>query len=127
LLAGRVETSIRYVDFKGDSGHRTLPQPTNCPWRLFDLAAELLASLHRRRVALRHVGVTLSKFSRAAGEGRLFETPSDVKLRNLNGALDAIRNRYGHASIVAGESIALLGQLRQDDYGFVLRTPSLTK
>jgi len=73
------------------------------------------------------VGVTLSKFSREADEGRLFETPYDAKRRNLNVALDAIRNRYGHASIVAGESIALLGQLKQNDYGFVLRTPSLTK
>jgi len=127
LLAGRVETSIRYVDFKGDRGARTPSRPTNCPWRLFDLAADLLASLHRRRVALRGVGVTLSKFSREADEGRLFETPYDAKRRNLNVALDAIRNRYGHASIVAGESIALLGQLKQNDYGFVLRTPSLTK
>jgi DNA polymerase-4 len=127
LLAGCVETSIRYVDFKGDSGRRTLPQPTNCPWRLFDMASDLLASLHRRRVALRHVGVTLSKFSRAACEARLFETSADAKRRSLNGALDAIRNRYGHSSIVAGESIALLGQLKQNDYGFVLRTPSLTK
>jgi len=73
------------------------------------------------------VGVTLSKFSRAADEARLFETPADAKRRSLNGALDAIRTRYGHASIVAGESIALLGQLKQNDYGFVLRTPSLTK
>jgi DNA polymerase-4 len=127
LLAGCVETSIRYVDYKGDATRRTLPEPTNCPWRIFNLAAELLASLHRRRVALRHIGVTLSKFSPISGQARLFDTQADVKSRSLNGALDAIRNRYGHSSIVAGESIELLGQLKQDDYGFVLRTPSLTK
>ena len=127
LLAGRVETSIRYIDFKGDAASRTLPEPTNCPWRIFDMVAELLTALHRRRTALRHVGVTLSKFSPAASEARLFETPTDAKRRSLNGTLDAIRNRYGHSSIVAGESISLLGQLKQNDYGFVLRTPSLTK
>ena len=127
LLAGCVETSIHYVDFKGDSGARMLPKPTNCPWQIFDLAADLLSSLHRRRVALRHVGVTLSKFSRVADEARLFETPADAKRRSLNGTIEAIRNRYGHSSIVAGESISLLGQLKQNDYGFVLRTPSLTK
>jgi len=127
LLAGRVETSIRYVDFKGDSTRRTMPQPTNCPWRIFDLATSLLASLHRRRTALRHIGVTLSKLSPVACEARLFETPTDEKRRSLNGTLDAIRNRYGHSSIVAGESISLLGKLKQNDYGFVLRTPSLTK
>ncbi len=31
------------------------------------------------------------------------------------------------AAIVSGESIELLGRVRQNDYGFVLRTPSLTK
>ncbi|MDP6636632.1 MAG: DNA polymerase IV [Phycisphaerae bacterium] len=127
LLAGCVEMSIRYVDFKGSAASRTLPAPTNCPWRIFDLAGELLASLHRRRTALRHIGVTLSKFSPSASEARLFDTPAGAKLRSLNATLDAIRNRYGHASIVAGESISLLGRLKQNDYGFVLRTPSLTK
>jgi len=127
LLAGRVETSIRYVDFKGDAAARTLHQPTNCHWEIFDVVTELLAGLHRRRVALRSVGVALSKFSRAACEGRLFETPDHARRRSLNKALDAIRDRWGHSSIVAGESIALLGHLKQNDYGFVLRTPSLTK
>ena len=42
-------------------------------------------------------------------------------------ALDAIRDRWGHAAIVTGKSIELLGDLEQNDYGFVLRTPSLTK
>ena len=39
----------------------------------------------------------------------------------------AAYDRYGHAAVVTGESIDLLGRLRQNDYGFVLRTPSLTK
>jgi DNA polymerase IV len=127
LLAGRLETAIRYIDFKGDAMSRTLSEPTNCAWRIFDVAAGLLKSLHRRRAALRHIGVTLSKFSPAGSEALLFQTPVDAKRRNLSGALDAIRNRYGHASIVAGESIELLGKLKQNDYGFILRTPSLTK
>ena len=127
LLAGRVETSIRYADFKGAAAGRTLDQPTNCPWRIFDAASAIQAALHRRRTALRHIGVTLSKFFPAASEARLFETPTDAKRRSLNTTLDAIRNRYGHASIVAGESIELLGKLKQNDYGFILRTPSLTK
>jgi len=127
LLAGRVEVSIRYVDFKGDNAGRTLHQPTNCHWEIFDVVTELLTGLHRRRVALRNVGVELSRFSRAACEGRLFDTPARAKRRSLNEAIDAIRDRWGHSSVVAGESIALLGRLKQNDYGFVLRTPSLTR
>jgi hypothetical protein len=38
-----------------------------------------------------------------------------------------VRDRYGHAVVVSGRSLHLLGTLPQDRYGFVLRTPSLTK
>ena len=41
--------------------------------------------------------------------------------------LDAIRGRYGYASVVCGKSLHLLGKLDQDDHGFILRTASLTK
>jgi len=42
-------------------------------------------------------------------------------------AIDTIRDRWGHGAVVRGRSIELLGKLRLSDYGFVLRTPSLTK
>ncbi len=42
-------------------------------------------------------------------------------------ALARFRDRWGHGAIVTGKSIELLGTLQQNDYGFVLRTPSLTK
>jgi hypothetical protein len=42
-------------------------------------------------------------------------------------SMDHVRDRFGHASVVSGSSIQLIGALPQDRYGFVLRTPSLTK
>jgi DNA polymerase-4 len=42
-------------------------------------------------------------------------------------SLDRIRERYGYAAVVCGKSLNLLGKVMQDDHGFVLRTPSLTK
>lgn len=42
-------------------------------------------------------------------------------------SLDTIRSRYGYASVVCGRSLHLLGKLEQDDHGFILRTPSLTR
>jgi hypothetical protein len=40
--------------------------------------------------------------------------------------VDRIRERWGFSALVAGPSVLLLGDLRQDEHGFVLRTPSLT-
>ena len=60
-------------------------------------------------------------------QAELFETARDPREVRLHAALDEIRDRYGHAAVVAGASIRLLGKLPQDSRGFVLRTPSLTK
>ncbi len=127
LLAGTVELSIRYDDWKDFAASRTLPAPTDSDDEAFAAVADLLARLHRRRVALRHVGIVLSNFRPAGARGRLFEPPARGKRRRLHGTVDTIRDRYGHAAVVTGESLELLGRLEQNDYGFVLRTPSLTK
>jgi len=122
-----VELSIRYDDWKGADARRTLRRASADDDEVFAVAAELLGRLHRRRVALRHVGVVLSRFAPEGAEGELFEPRARRRRRSLYAAIDAIRDRWGHAAVVTGKSIELLGRLRQNDYGFVLRTPSLTK
>ena len=42
-------------------------------------------------------------------------------------SLDRIRERFGYSSVVSGKSLHLLGKLPQDAYGYILRTPSLTR
>ncbi len=127
LLTGQIELSIRYDDWKDDSAHRRLPEPTASDAAAFAAVGEMLEQLYRRRVALRHVGIVLSQFSPKAAAGELFEPPAQARRRGLYAAIDTIRNRWGHAAVVTGDSIDLLGRLEQNDYGFVLRTPSLTK
>jgi DNA polymerase-4 len=126
LRVGRVELSIRYEDWASATAGRTLDEPTESDEEAFAAVTDLLDRLHRRRVALRHVGVVLSRLTRKAA-GRLFEPAARPRQRKLHRAVDAIRSRYGHAAVVHGKSIALLGELEQNDYGFILRTPSLTK
>jgi len=104
-----------------------LPDPTQSDAEAFAAAEKLLRQLHRRRVALRHLGVELTNFTPAAALPLLLESPRQERQRHLAGALDEIRDRFGHAAVVTGPSVDLLGRLRQNDYGFVLRTPSLTK
>jgi DNA polymerase-4 len=141
LLAGTVELTIRYDDWnrlqaamdrgleasKELAAARTLPAATDDDQEVFAEVARLLEQLHRRRVALRHVGIVLSNFQSAGAAGRLLEGAEAVRRRRLYCTIDAIRSRFGHAAVVAGKSIELLGRLERNDYGFVLRTPSLTK
>jgi DNA polymerase-4 len=127
LLVGTVELTIRYDDWKQHAGARTLAEPTDNDDEAFAAVSDLLDRLHDRRVALRHVGVILSHFRPAGSRGRLMEPPDRSARRRLYGTIDTIRHRFGHAAVVTGHSIELMGRLEQDDYGFVLRTPSLTK
>ena len=201
LRAGTVELSIRYDDWKQEASAISLEAPTDRDDEVFALVLRLLDRLHKRRVALRHVGIALSNFTNDRSEPALFDCgcqrhklrmpkaqaadcglsrrgvsprcdggvssrcdgdasphsdDADVKAHgrpsvgierqellerqkfpdasapprdrsDLYRALDAIRDRWGHSAIVQGQSVNLLGELKQNDYGFILRTPSLTK
>lgn len=127
LLAGGVELSVRYDDWKELAAARSLPRPTDVDEEVYQMLLELLGRLYRRRVALRHVGIVLSRFRPRGSVGELFEPDRRIRRRSLGRAIDRIRDRWGHAAVVTGESAELLGRLEQNDYGFVLRTPSLTK
>jgi nucleotidyltransferase/DNA polymerase involved in DNA repair len=127
LLATTVALHIRYDDFQQRESAARLAEPTDADEAIFAAVLEMLDRLHTRRVSLRHVGLTLGNFRPAGSRGRLFEPPAQARRGRLYKTLDQIRCRFGHAAVVSGESISLLGQLQQNDYGFVLRTPSLTK
>lgn len=127
LMTKTVELTIRYDDGRGRASAKSLAEPADDDDVLLEAVLVLLARLHSRRVALRHVGIVLSNFSPAAAAATLFEHARSARAHDIYRALDLIRDRWGHAAIVTGKSIELLGQLPQNDYGFILRTPSLTK
>lgn len=126
LNVGRVELSLRYDDWKQLAASASLTPPTQNDADVWQVLMGLHARLHTRRVAVRHVGITLGKLAPAESLP-LFEAPPQAHDRQLRQAVDAIRDRYGHAALVTGKSIDLLGTLEQNDEGFILRTPSLTK
>ena len=127
LRVGCVELSIRYDDWRDYAAAKSLAYPTAADDEVLEVVLDLLGRLHKRRVALRHVGIVLSKFSPQTGQPALFADPPRTYPHELYEALDEIRGRWGHAALVKGQSIDLLGKLEQNDYGFVLRTPCLTK
>ena len=119
---------IRYADFKGENKSRSLPEPTVLDQDAYELCTDLFNRIHSRRAAIRNIGVVLSNFSSDAGfQPQLFDKDHEARLRSLYRSLDSIRERFGHSAVIAGRSLELLGKLEQDSYGYVLRTPSLTK
>jgi DNA polymerase-4 len=143
LQARQVGVKIRYRDGLEESATRKISSPTQVDRALFAAALRILRMLRTRRVALHLVGVTLTGLQLDAGirQAELFpgESPSggqDAIEQAISGrrreerlleSLDTIRRRYGYASVVCGRSLHLLGKLEQDDHGFILRTPSLTR
>jgi DNA polymerase-4 len=141
LVARTVGVKIRYADFKGrvapgpsmkatrrgDEARTRLTEATGLEGPVFESALALLGRLHTRRVALRLVGVTLSGLSiKGADQMSLLEDEDDWR-GQLADAIDEVRGRFGFSALTAGRSLDLLGKLRQDTNGYVLRTPCLTK
>lgn len=126
--ARRVEVQIRYVDGPGDSRARTLPRPEEWEGGLFGPAREILTALFTRRVRLKLVGVTLSGLVSARDrQADLFVEEERERFARLGEGVDRIRGRFGFKAITVGNAIELLGRFTQNEHGFVLKTPSLTK
>ena len=95
---------------------------------VYEVVLDTLKRIYTRRAALRHVGIVLSNFTADSGfQTPLFDEKQEARFRSLYRSIDTIRERFGHSALVVGRSLDLLGKLEQDSYGYVLRTPSLTK
>jgi len=126
LAARSGELRLRYADFRQANRRRRLGEPTGYDSELYDAVIELFGELHTRRVSLRHVGIALSEFVCAGTvEMRLFD--SAERHRRFTRAVDAVRSRFGFGSVITGKALELMNTLERTSYGYVLRTPSLTK
>ena len=123
-----VAVRLRHADGESAERARSLPQPSDADPVVLALALDTLARLFTRRVALHQVGFALSNFARAGGEqGALFEEREAGRRAALCRAFDGVRSAFGHGVLVSGRALHLKGRLDEDEHGFVLRTPSLTK
>jgi DNA polymerase-4 len=127
VVASRVGVRLRYSDFNGEEATARLRRRTDLEEEVYEPACSLLVRLWTRRVSLRLVGVTLSGLSLKDGEQLDLFDPPDERGAALAAAVDDVRARFGFSAITAGPSLDLLGKLRQETNGYVLRTPCLTK
>lgn len=128
LTARTVAVRLRYSDDESAEQARSLAQASAVDPVVLALALQLCRRLHTRRVSLHAIGVTLSNFAHdAAEQGALFDEPEAGRRAALCEALDRVRGDFGHGAVVSGRALHLKGRVREDRYGFVLRTPSLTR
>jgi DNA polymerase-4 len=123
-----VSVRLRYAGGHADDRARSLKIATHADPVVLELALDLYHRLFTRRAALHAIGVTLSNFFRAEGEqGCLFAEREAGRRAALYQAFDGVRSEFGHGALVSGRALHLKGRLAEDQHGFVLRTPSLTK
>jgi DNA polymerase-4 len=147
LQAGSLEVRLNHVDTRPsgtrratqDEGRRLrrrrkLAVPTDCTEELWLHGRSLLRELHQRRSLVKTVGVTFIGLTPTAGwQGRLFDDKGEGqpgaanRQRDLDRAVDALRERHGFGRILRGSSLSLLGTLPLGPDGFRLRTPSLNQ
>jgi DNA polymerase-4 len=100
--ASTVNIKLRYSDFNTLTRSRTI-KPTDDDKVVFDAAWDMIIKAHTRRVAVRLIGVKLSKFKRYSEQEELFEF-EEIKRRKMLRAVNIIRSRYGFDKIQMGIS-----------------------
>ena len=100
LACRTVEVALRYPDMSVRSLHATLDHPTDIDVETWPVARRLLRRMHRRRAAVRRIGVRFSNLVSHHHQMSLVE-PQRVRDRqhDLMRALDSIRARHGGEAI----------------------------
>jgi len=100
---------------------------------LFAAAREVFRGLLVRRMGVRNLGVEISRFHPVADHQlALFEADAAgeaaaARAGRLDHVVDDLRAQFGFRALVRGRSLELMDRLPSDAYGFVLRTPCLTR
>lgn len=106
--AYNISVNIRNNAFKNKSHQRALNSPTDVTQDIYAVVKELFAELWNGE-PLRLLGVTLSDLTKDGGEQiSLFGSEKGAdseKLKKVDAAVDAIRNKFGDSKILLGSTM----------------------
>ncbi len=126
-MPGRVSVKVRYGDGSFETASAAYSETSVLDHTVFGIAKDVFMRMYRR-CRVRLVGVVLSGLALADhSQEMLYDDPSEERLRELYLSLDTIRAKFGHSAVIVGRSVNLMNRLERDSYGYILRTPSLTK
>ena len=100
-LGRTVTLKVKYADFKQITRSHTLGEPTDSDEVIFKTACDLLdkVSLAKR---VRLIGVGVSNFAKGPDQLSLMPDESKERLRKLDKAVDAIRDKHGKTAVKRG-------------------------
>lgn len=105
LRAKTITLKLRYGDFRTVTRSATLDHATNLTQPLWELADRTFRKWHKRSAgALRLLGFAAAGLTHEETEQQtLFPDPESDKLKRLDEAVDAIRDRYGKRAVHRGK------------------------
>ncbi|MHC4521410.1 MAG: DNA polymerase IV [Planctomycetota bacterium] len=105
LRTRTITLKLRYGDFRTLSRSATLAEPTNLTQPLWEMAERTFRNWHKRSAgALRLLGFAAAGLTHEETEQQtLFPDPETDKLKRLDRAADAIRDRYGKQALHRGK------------------------
>src|SRR5229473_911468 len=124
--AHTIGVRVRYVDHY--SAHQTvrLLRATNDERELLVASKELFAKLFTRRVAIRHIGVSVTNLDADRRQNELFDVDANRRWY-LNREVDRVRGRYGWNAVFYGKGLELREHYATKENGLVLSTPCLSR
>ncbi len=125
MAATTVTAKVRYADFTTLQKQMTLSAATDREEEVFALAQRLADSVLPAGQMVRLVGVKVSGLVPRGGAGcqMTLDTVGEERLDQLHQRIDALRKKFGYASIQRGRTVALQKTFASDDHGYELHSP----
>ncbi len=122
-----VTLKLRYADFTTITRRHTLGQATDADQTIFNTGQKLLKqALSQERQPVRLIGIGVSNLVEPGRQLDMLDT-SVQRLEQLNRAIDRIRNKYGFTAIQTGRTLLLKEIFPENESGYTLQTPSLSR
>jgi DNA polymerase IV len=111
MLARTVALKLRYADFSTISRSKTVHTPVDSAQLVYQVAAQLLASLGARPMSVRLIGVRLEQLEAAAGASlQLSLDRRDDNWRSAEQALDAVTRKFGGKTVLPARLLESSGE-----------------
>ncbi len=99
--AATISIKLRYSDFQTITRAKTIKPSTDDDKIIYNTALNLMNGAYTRRIAVRLIGVGLSRFNEYCEQEVLFED-EHIKRKRLLRAVDILRSKYNFAVIKVG-------------------------
>ena len=122
-----ITLKLRSADFSTTTRRRTIEQATDADQVIFATGRELMKrELFIQKQPVRLIGIGVSHLTEAGSQLNMLDS-TVAKLEGLNKAVDKIRRKYGFTSIQTGRTMRLRDIFPEDERGYSLHTPSLSR